>query len=217
DDHRSQAVGEDIGVVFLVPFDVLLDGLSLGVFIVPVFRGVLGIKEGHQGAVGHKGHDAVRLVLKGLQSPDPDHDNKDGYPGQVDEKGLGVCQKGNQFFHKVWDFVSIRVLISMGFSNILWMGQALATASNCFFCFSSKVPINSMDRWMIVFFSSLPYSSSRSIFTSSSSHCLRSAKIFTVAEVQAAREEANSSFGEKPRSFPPILVGSSAISRLPEG
>ncbi|MNY41812.1 hypothetical protein D3C86_1766520 [compost metagenome] len=59
------------------------------------------------------------------------------------------------------------------------------------------------------------FSKSTQIVSSETSQALRSMYIRNVIKVQEAREEARSSNGLKPKFFPPISCGSSAIRILP--
>lgn len=87
--HQSQADGEDIGAVFLMPLDVV--GLHLALFVhvhliflhglaFVVDRGLrrIVIEEAHERTVADKRNDAVGFVLANLESADPSHDQKDG-------------------------------------------------------------------------------------------------------------------------------------------
>lgn len=109
------------------------------------------------------------------------------------------------------------VFISIGLLKILWMGQLSAILNNLALCVSSRFPISSNFGEMVVLFSLSSRSNSISSFTSCSSQPFLSAYILTVALVQAAKADANNSLGEKPKSFPPIAIGSSAITILPVG
>ena len=81
--------------------------------------------------------------------------------------------------------------------------------NNRAFWLSSKLPDNIMLRIILNLLSTESVSKVISTLISVKSHPFRLAYMRKVIPVQEAREAASNSFGEKPKSFPPLLSGSS--------
>ena len=67
--------------------------LALLELVVLVFGRLLGIKEAHERAVGHKRHDALGLVVEELEASNPYENNENGDTNQVNAE---TFQRGGE-------------------------------------------------------------------------------------------------------------------------
>ena len=86
-----------------------------------IFGGIFGVEETHKRTVGYKWYNAVGLVMKILQSADPNENNEDGYADKFQSATFHTgcyCEQSDKFLFHAISFYGFNFLMQRsGFSH----------------------------------------------------------------------------------------------------